>query len=398
VTVWERLVGQSAAVEVLVAAATAARELVLGAAPSPGTAAMTPAWLITGPAGSGRSVAATAFAAALQCTTPGPPGCGHCAGCRTTLSGGNPDVLTMRPEGLSIATKDVRTLVLQAALAPVAGRWRVVVVEDADRLVKGVDERAANVLLKTVEEPPDRGVFVLCAPSTEDVPPTIRSRCRTLALRTPASASVAEVLRGEGVDPALAAFAAQAAQGHVGRARRLARDEGARQRRAEVLRLPMRLGSTAACVAAAADLVAATAEEAGAVAGGRDAAERASLEQALGMEPGARRAPRGAAGALKELERTQKSRGTRAQRDALDRALVDLAAWYRDVLVVQLDAQVSPVHADTGEAAARLARASSPEQTLRRIEALLRCRERLGANAAPLLAVEALTLELAGAL
>ena len=397
-TVWDRLTGQEAAVASLSEAALAARELVLGAPQSPATAAMTSAWLLTGPAGSGRSVAATAFAAALQCTTPGPPGCGHCTGCRTTMTGSNPDVLVLRPEGLSIATKDVRTLVLQAALAPVSGRWRVVVVEDADRLVKGTDERAANVLLKTVEEPPARGVFLLCAPSTEDVPVTIRSRCRALSLRTPSTASVAEVLRAEGVDTALASFAAQAAQGHVGRARRLARDEGARTRRAEVLRIPQRLGSTAACVAAAADLVAATAEEATAAGGERDAAERADLERALGMEAGARRAPRGAAGALKELERTQKSRGTRSQRDALDRALVDLAAWYRDVLVLQLDAGVAPVHADTGDVAARLSRASSPEQTLRRIEALLRCRERLAANVAPLLAVEALTLELASAL
>lgn len=394
-SVWDRLVGQDAAVEVLAAAAAAARELALGAEPGLGTAAMTPAWLITGPAGSGRSVAALAMAAALQCTSPQGAGCGVCPGCRTTLAGGNADVLVVRPEGLSIATKDVRTLVGQASLAPVGGRWRVVVVEDADRLVKGTDERAANVLLKSIEEPPARGVFLLCAPSTEDVPATIRSRCRLLALRTPAAEAVADVLRGEGVDAVLAAFAARAAQGHVGRARRLASDPEARTRRAEVLRLPTRLGSPAGCLAAAADLVEAAAEEAAAVAAERDADERAVLERSLGVEPGAKRAARGTAGALRELDRTQRSRGTRTQRDALDRALVDLAAWYRDVLALQLGTGAAPVHADTAELAARLARASSPEQTLRRIESILGCRERLGANAAPLLAVESMMLELA---
>jgi len=195
----------------------------------------------------------------------------------------------------------------------------------------------------------------------------------------------------------MASFAAQASQGHVGRARRLARDDGARRRRAEVLRLPTRLASPAACLAAAADLVEATAEEAAAVTAERDAAERADLERAAGIEPGARRLPRGAGAAVRELERAQKSRGTRAQRDALDRALVDLAAWYRDVLALQLGTGAPLVHPDTAELAAKLARASAPEQTLRRIDALLACRQRLAANAAPLLAVEALTLELAAA-
>lgn len=394
-TVWETLVGQDAAVEVLRAAARAAREQALGARPGPATAAMTSSWLLTGPPGSGRSVAATAFAAALQCTDPGQPGCGRCSACRGVLAGSSPDVDVLRPEGLSISVRETRALVLAAALAPVGRRWRVVIVEDADRLVKGGNEAAAAALLTSVEEPAERAVFLLCAPSTEDVPVTIRSRCRLLTLRTPPAAAVAAVLRAEGVDGVLASFAARAAQGHVGRARRLGRDEQARRRRAEVLRLPTRLGSAAGCVAAAADLVDASAEEAAAVAGERDAGERAELERALGMEPGAKRAPRGTAGALRELERTQKSRGTRAQRDALDRALVDLAAWYRDVLTVQLGAGVEPVHDDTAELAGRLARASTPEQTLRRVDAVLACRERLAANVAPLLAVEAMTLQLA---
>lgn len=393
-SVWERLIGQPEAAQVLQAAAGAARELALGTPPGPATAAMTSAWLLTGPPGSGRSVAATAFAAALQCTEPGPPGCGQCAGCRAVLAGSSPDVDTLRPEGLSISVRETRALVLAAALAPVLGRWRVVVVEDADRLVKGGNEAAAAALLKSIEEPADRTVFLLCAPSTEDVPATIRSRCRGLALRTPSTSTIAATLRSEGVDAVLADFAARAAQGHVGRARRLARDERARTRRAEVLRLPTRLGSVAGCVAAAADLVEAAAEEADAVAGERDSAERADLERALGIAPGAR-APRGTGAALRELERTQKSRGTRASRDALDRALVDLAAWYRDVLSLQLGTGAAPVHPDSAELAGRLARASRPEQTLRRIDAVLQCRERLAANAAPQLAVEAMSLRLA---
>src|SRR5262245_15720443 len=221
---------------------------------------MTHSWLFTGPAGSGRSVAARAFAAALQCTS-AEKGCGDCPGCHTTLTGSNPDVRFVVPDGLSIPVAQMRELVLRAATAPANGRWQVLVVEDADRLT----EQAGNALLKAVEEPPARTVFLLCAPSDhpDDIPLTIRSRCRVVALRQPSSDAVAELLlTRDGVDPALASLVAAAAQGHVGRARRLARDSHARERRAAVLAVPRQLTGVGACFDAASQLIAAAEAEA----------------------------------------------------------------------------------------------------------------------------------------
>ncbi|MDQ1672585.1 MAG: polymerase subunit delta [Frankiaceae bacterium] len=375
---------------------------------------MTPSWLFVGAAGSGRSVAARAFAAALECTTPeqepgSAAGCGHCHGCTTVLAGTHADLTVVRPEGLSIGVAEARTLVLGSSMRPTTGRHRILLLEDADRLT----EPAGNALLKALEEPAERTVFLLCAPAVDDVLPTVRSRCRVVRLRPPSSADVATVLRREGVDASMAVFAARAAQGHVGRARRLATDEQARARRAEVLRLPSRLTTVASCLAAAADLVEAAEEEAGGLTHDRDVTETAELQATL-QGAGARRASvqvRGAAGALKDLEKRQRSRGRRSVLDALDRALVDLAAWYRDVLAQQLgvhdrsdaapgvrsgDRAVEWVHDDQRREVLHEAASTSPEQTLRRLEAVLACRSALEETPgiAPLLAVEALALHL----
>jgi len=385
-SVWDDLVGQPGAVAALQAAAASAARIVAGK--PGGGAAMTHAWLFTGPPGSGRSVAARAFAASLQCPE---QGCGRCDACHTALSGTSADVEVVAPEGLSIAVSEIRELVLRAALAPHGARWQVVVIEDADRL----GERAANALLKAIEEPPQRGVFLLCVPSPEDIPATIRSRCRLVALGTPSVGAVAEVLeRRDGIDPTMAAFAARAAQSHVGRARRLARDEEARRERRAVLDLPRTVTSVGAAFVAAADLVESAKEMSQRASAALDESETASLREALGATGKA--APRGTAGAFGALEQRQKSRVTRTRRDALDRALVDLAAYYRDVLVVQLGAAepVGLVNVDLAEAIGALARTSSPEATLRRIESVLDCRDALEANVAPLLAVESMALAL----
>src|SRR5580693_8129601 len=197
-----------------------------GSAPAaPAAQAMTHAWLFTGPPGSGRSVAARAFAAALLCAN---QGCGECSSCHQVAAGGHADLLLVRPDGLSYGVRQTRDLVLRAAAAPVYGRWRVVLFEDADRAT----EQAANALLKAIEEPAPRTVWLLCVPSSDDLPTTIRSRCRLVTLRIPPTAAVADVLVAEGVDQELALAAARAAQGHIGRARRLATDPEAAQRRA----------------------------------------------------------------------------------------------------------------------------------------------------------------------
>jgi DNA polymerase-3 subunit delta' len=248
-------------------------------------------------------------------------------------------------------------------------------------------------LLKTIEEPPPRSVILLCAPSADELPPTIRSRCRLVTLRTPSATAVAEVLvRRDGIDAAVAAFAARASQGHVGRAKRLATDEQARQRRRDTLDLPAGLGSVGGCLSAAAALISAAEEEAAAVTQGRDAAETAALRTALG--DAGKGLPRGTAGAVRELEDRQRSRATRTKRDALDRALLDLAAFYRDVLATQFRASIPLVNDDLRDRVGRMAETSRPVQTLRRIEAVLACRESVDANVSPLLAVEAMALAL----
>jgi len=386
--VFADLVGQDEPVETLRRAAEAAARVVAGEQVSAG--AMTHAWIFTGPPGSGRSVAARAFAAALECERGG-IGCGECHGCHTALGGTHADVRFVVPEGLSIGVNDMRALVLRAASAPSGGRWQVVVIEDADRLT----EQAGNALLKAIEEPPPRTVFLLCAPSThpDDISVTIRSRCRVITLRQPPAAAVAEVLaRRDGVAPDVAAWAAAAAQGHVGRAKRLAKDTEARTRREAVLAVPRRLTGVGACFEAAA-AVAAAAE---AVAES-DAGERAALEQALGAGGtgrGAAGAMRGAAGQLKDLEKRQRSRATRSKRDALDRALVDLAGFYRDVLITNLRAPVPIVHTDVATQSVAAAGKWSAESTLRRLEAVLACRDAIDQNVKPDIAVEAMMLTL----
>ncbi|WP_055567453.1 DNA polymerase III subunit delta' [Streptomyces atriruber] len=397
-SVWDDLVGQERVSEQLGAAARDADALVTAAAadtPPPESSKMTHAWLFTGPPGSGRATAARAFAAALQCTSPdralgGAPGCGFCDGCHTSLIGTHADVEVVRTDMLSIGVKETRDLVRRAQLSPAVGRWQVIVMEDADRLTEG----AGNVLLKAVEEPAPRTVWLLCAPSLEDVLPTIRSRCRHLTLRTPPVAAVADVLiRRDGIEPDVAAAAARATQGHIDRARRLATDPRARERRAAVLKLPLRVEEIGGCLKAAQELIDTATEDAKQVAEEVDAKETEELKAALGAAQGGRM-PRGTAGAMKELEDKQKRRRTRTQRDSLDLALTDLTALYRDVLALQLGSQVAIANTEVQDMLQRLAQGASPEATLRRIEAISACRTALDRNVAPLLAVEAMTVAL----
>lgn len=411
--VWDDVVGQDRVTAQLAAAARDADALVSaeqagpqparGAQPEPpsadpgGASQMTHAWLFTGPPGSGRATAARAFAAALQCVSPdralgGAPGCGFCDGCHTALIGTHADVEIVRTDLLSIGVKETRDLVRRSSLSPSGGRWQVIVLEDADRLTEG----AGNVLLKAVEEPAPRTVWLLCAPSVEDVLPTIRSRCRLLSLRTPPVDAVAEVLvRRDGIEPDAAGRAARATQGHIGRARRLATDERARARRAAVLKLPLRVDDIGGCLKAAQELIDAAGEDAKQVAEEVDTKETEELRAALGAAAGTNgRLPRGTAGAMKELQDKQKRRSTRTQRDSLDLALVDLTGFYRDVLALQMGASVPLANDEVRDSVQRIATASTPERTLRRIEAVIACREALDRNVAPLLAVEAMTVAL----
>ncbi|OKH68688.1 DNA polymerase III subunit delta' [Mycobacterium sp. SWH-M5] len=397
--VFSRLVGQQAVEQELVAAAAAARGDSAHSGVATGT--MTHAWLITGPPGSGRSVAALCFAAALQCTSDGPPGCGECRACTTTMAGTHADVRRIVPEGLSIAVKEMREIVQIASRRPGTGRWQVVVIEDADRLTEG----AANALLKVVEEPPPSTVFLLCAPSVdpEDIAITLRSRCRHVALTTPSVDAIADVLiTGDGLPPEDARWAASVCGGHVGRARRLATDPEARERRKRALGLARDAATPSRAYAAAEEMVAVAEAEAIALTADRNETETEELKTALGAGgtgKGTAGTMRGAAGALKELEKRQKSRQTRASRDALDRALIDLATYFRDALLASSGATtVTANHPDMSEKVAALAAHAAPDRLLRCIEAVLECREALAVNVKPKFAVDAMVATIGQAL
>ncbi|MDT0214078.1 DNA polymerase III subunit delta' [Rothia sp. ARF10] len=374
-SVWRDVIGQEPAV------ATLSR-----AVEDP--AAMTHAWLLTGPPGSGRSVAARAFAAALQCPS---GGCGECRECRTAADGTHADVDVIATEGLSIKVEQARDLVALAQHRPSLGRWRVIIVEDADRLT----ERAADALLKALEEPVPRTVWMLCAPSVEDVIITIRSRSRHVRLRTPSVEAVADLLvRRDGVDPPMAMYAARASQSHVGLARRLARDEHARIRRHDVITLTTKIRSVGDAIDAAADLSTIATEESQAASAERDAAERTRLMEVLGADPTARTQPPHIRSQLASLEKEQKARATRFSRDMVDRSLIDLLSIYRDALVLRTGAPTALVNEDSRQTVQQVAQVLSSERLLVAMDAIGTARERIAANVQPLLALEAMALDL----
>ncbi len=386
-TVWRDLVGQSELVRQLEDAVRGAERARQGEQ----TSSMTHAWLFTGPPGSGRSNAARAFAAALLCER---GGCGECLSCRTALSGAHADVTMVVTEQTVITVGVARETVRQAALSPAGSRWQVMIVEDADRL----HERAADALLKSIEEPPPRTVWLLCAPTVEDVAPTIRSRCRPLVLRTPPIADVAaHLVERDGVSESVAIFAARASQGHIGRARALALDETARNRRREVMRVPAQLSDLGSCMTAAANLVDAAAEDAQPRSRTLDDREAADLDLAYGA--GTRGVkPTGLAAAHKELDRNQKQRARRFVRDSIDRSLLDLASFYRDVVALQLGSTSDLINEELRQEVATLAQETTGEMSVRRLDAIFAARVALEGEVAPVLALESLMISLRGAL
>lgn len=364
--------------------------------------APTHAWLLTGPPGSGRSNAALAFAAALVCEQPelAARGCGVCKACHTTMAGTNADVTFIATEKTTISIDEARSLVRKAHDSPSSARWRVMIVGDADRMA----ERTTNVLLKAIEEPPPRTIWILCAPSPADVLVTIRSRCRTLTLRLPPVDDVAALLvRRDGVEPGLALTAARAAQSHIGIARRLATDAGARERRDATVRLPLNLRDVTTAVLAAASLLELAQAEAASSNEERDAVEKAKLLESLGA-PETGTLPPPLRAQVRALEEDQKRRAKRSVTDHLDRALTDLLSFYRDVLVLQLDARggtgagpasVELVNEPLRAALQEYAAGARPETTLARMDAVNAVRRRLTTtNVAPLLALEAMAVSL----
>ena len=360
-------------------------------------AAMTHSWLFTGPPGSGRSVAAEAFAPAPGCDNPAVVGCGACDQCRSAAAGSHPDISWIRTDGVTIPVEAVRDIIRTSAVLPSVARWRVVIVEDADRL----GDSGANALLKSVEEPPAHTVFLLCAPSTdpEDISITLRSRCRHVYVPTPSKEEVEAVLRADaalGLSDEQAHWAAEVSGGHIGRARHLASDEAARTKRATALKLPGLIYRSGEGYRFTAELVKTATTEAAASLEERDARELAELESSLGMGAkgrGVARAQTGAAGQIKELEKQQKNRRTRMLRDSLDLALIDIAGLYRDAMMMAVGAvddgpgDADPVggflHPDQQKVSRELARRNSPESLVRCIDAVTDCRETLRRNVKP---------------
>lgn len=378
-SVWEDLQGQAPVVEQLRRGAAEARP--------------NHAWLFTGPPGSGRSNAARAFAAALVCEQddPGQRGCGVCKACRTAMAGSHADVMSVTTEKVTISIEEARELVRKAQDKPSTGQWRVIIVEDADRM----QERSTNVLLKAIEEPPPRTIWLLCAPSPGDVLVTIRSRCRPVGLRLPPVEDVAELLvRRDGIDPGVALSSARAAQSHIGVAKRLATDEAARQRRESIVRLPLALRNVSGAMKAAAELVALAEAEATSSFEQRDAAEKQALLASLGA-PATGTLPPALRSQVKRLEEDQVRRAKRSKNDYFDRALTDLLSFYRDVLMIQLGSHGPLVNEGMRRELDEFAAYGSPEQTLMRMEEINTVRRRLvTTNVAPLLAIEAMTLSL----
>ncbi len=373
-SVWAGLVGQKAVVASL-------QKAVSGQG-------MSHAWLFTGPPGSGRSNAAIAFAAALQCAD---GGCGQCHECRTALGGSHADVAVIRTEKLSIGVDEVRDLVRRSALAPVGRRWQILIVEDADRLT----DQACNALLKAIEEPSDRTVWMLCAPTEEDVLQTIRSRCRLVTLTTPTPDEVADFLVArDGIQPSVASYAARASQGHIGRARALARDEATRNRRREVVAHPVGLISLGHCMNAAANLHEMAKQEAEQITDDLDTREKADLDAAYGVVERGRR-PREYAPALSALEKGQKTRAKRRVLDVVDRSLMDLVSVYRDAIALGTNATTDLVNEELRSDLKRLIGVTTPESNLRRIEAIFRAREQMLEFNVPVnLALEAMMVAL----
>jgi DNA polymerase-3 subunit delta' len=386
-SVWDELVGQGPIVSSLSDAIT-------------NPSAMTHAWLFTGPIGSGRSNAARAFAAALQCDR---GGCGSCQSCLMVAAGSHPDVSLVRTDGLSIGVDTARDYVRRAALSPAIGRWQVLIVEDADRLT----DQAANALLKSIEEPAPASVWMLCATAVEDVMITIRSRCRPVRMRTPSVDEVATLLATrDGIDRDVARAAAAAAQGHIGRAKLLATNPDVRDRRRKILQQPLGIKTLGDCLVAAQDIVDEATGRADSQADELDNAELSNLRESWGLEDSSRRGssvaagglssgrrPPGYAGELSAMTKDQDRRRKRFARDAIDGVLIDLLAFCRDVVTTQLAPGADRVNADVAAEVATAAATWTPESTVRRIDAIVECRTALEGNAHPQLALERMMSE-----
>jgi len=378
-SVWDELTGQPEAIAVFEAAASASS---VGGSEN---SSMTHSWLITGPPGSGRSNLAYAFATALL--SPGTPE-GDKATRAQVAARSHPDLGVLATERVIISIEEVRTLLSTSYYSPSVGRYRVMVIEDADRMT----ERTSNLLLKALEEPPPRTVWILCAPSEADLIPTIRSRVRSVRLRVPDVDEVAALIsRRDDVDIATATRAAREAQSHIGMAHRLATNEDARSRRARTLEIALGITSVSDAIMGAVSLLELAGDDAKAITVERDAEERESALRSLGIEPGGT-IPPALRVQLKNLEEDQKRRATRSLRDGIDRIMVDLLSLYRDILLMQLGVSSEPINLSIYSELVSASERSTPQETLATMDAIATARRRIESNVAPALSLEAMLM------
>jgi DNA polymerase-3 subunit delta' len=373
--IWSELLGQPEAVSQL-------RQAVFEK-----SAGLQHAWLLTGPPGSGRSIAAVSFAAALLCDE---AGCGQCKSCKMVQSGSHPDVSVLATEKVIISIEEIRQLVSSSHFGGSMGQYQIMIIEDADRM----SERSSNVLLKALEEPPEGTVWLLCAPSEADMLPTIRSRVRKVALKQPSTETVSDLLVArDGIAPNLAKQVAAEAQGHIGMALRLATSSEARARRKETLVAAIQIDSIPKAMMTAERWLELAKKDADALTSERDTQERISLLATLGIPEGGT-IPPALRTDIKQLEEAQKKRATRSIRDGIDRILVDLMSLYRDVLTIQLAASAELVNQELQPQMNELANSSQPAATIAKLEAIAQARIRIGANVRDLMVLESLAVAL----
>lgn len=331
------------------------------------------AWLFTGPPGSGRSQLALAFAAALLCPE---GGCGNCNSCQMIQSKNHPDVQVLNTQRVLISIDEVTAFIEKSIQMPAVGKYRVMVIEDADRM----SERTSNLLLKSLEEPPRGTIWMICAPSEADLLPTIRSRVRRVQLKVPTVEAVAQLLVEKyGIGFELAQQSAAQAQSHVGMARRLASNAGARERRSQALRAVLSITDIPSALYVADDLIKLAASDGAQLTAEIDEAERKELFLSMGVSDESKLNPSSRA-QLRRLEEAQKRRATRSKRDGLDRILIDLMGLYRDVLSIQLGTGEPLINVDLVQEITKLANESTQSQSIHNIEEIEKVRKRLERN------------------
>ena len=376
-SVWDSLVGQQPVIDMLSRIAQG----------DPGQ--ITQSWLICGPPGSGRSNMARAFAAALESPDHGM----NDEPTRVTqqvLAGTHPDVTVLATNKVTIGIDQVREIITTSEQMPATAPWRIIIIEDVDRML----ERTTNVLLKEIEEPAEHCIWLLCAPSAQDVLPTIRSRTRIVNLAVPSTSAVAEFLTSTtNVEPKIAQRAARLAEGHIGIAKLYATDKQVMTDRDELVVGVLNLARASDAVLLAGNLIDNAKAQAEVDASRTAADQEAEFRRINGLEPGERIPPK-LRGAFNQIAKKDdlKRLTTRRTRDVLDRALNSIASIYRDVAVLQNNAEdsVGLINLENRSAITELSVRLDRAGAVARLDEVAHARKRLAGNGNPLLVFESL--------